>query len=272
MPFFKHDGIRFHFRDEGGGLPFFFQHGLGAELSQPFSLLHPPIGVRLIGFDCRAHGQTEPIGDPLKISIATFADDLSALMDHLRISKAIVGGISMGAAVALNFALRHPDRVEGLVLSRPAWTDKPHPWNVNIFTLIARLAREHGRKQGQELFRETPEYQEALAKWPDVAKSLASQFDNPRIEETAFKLERIIRDTPCHDLKALSAIKVPALVLANKLDPIHPFEFGEILTNAIPKANFREITSKSVSVEKHERDVQTALEQFLQNEFLKQPC
>ena len=54
---FVHDQIHFYFRDEGSGLPFFFQHGLGADVSQPFSLFRPSPAVRLIAFDARAHGQ-----------------------------------------------------------------------------------------------------------------------------------------------------------------------------------------------------------------------
>jgi len=101
---FPQDGIDFHYQSSGLGVPFFFQHGLGADLTQTFGLFRPPDGIRLIGFDCRAHGQTRPVGPPEKISLAAFADDLLALMDWLRIEKAVVGGISMGAAVALNFA------------------------------------------------------------------------------------------------------------------------------------------------------------------------
>src|SRR5262249_56655796 len=55
---FTHDGLRFSYRDEGQGLPFVFQHGLGGDLSQPFSLYRPPPGIRLLGFDARGHGQT----------------------------------------------------------------------------------------------------------------------------------------------------------------------------------------------------------------------
>src|SRR5205814_10240826 len=191
------------------------------------------------------------------------------LMDYVQISEAVAGGISLGAAVALNFTLRYPDFVRGLVLSRPAWTDAPHPWNVRIFTLISRLVREHGRKRGQELFRETPEYKEALVKWPDVAESLASQFDQEDVEETVFKLQRIICDSPCHDLKELAAIRVPTLVMANDLDPVHPIEFGPILAKAIPKAELREITAKSVSLPQHERDVQAALDEISKTYFLE---
>lgn len=62
MAEFIHDGIHFHYRDEGEGIPFLFQHGLGADLTQPFSIFRPPAGIRLIAFDARAHGKTTPIG------------------------------------------------------------------------------------------------------------------------------------------------------------------------------------------------------------------
>ena len=268
MPIFDHDGICFHYRDEGRGLPFFFQHGLGAEIAQPFGLFRPLAGVRLIAFDCRAHGETRPVGDLEKITIAQFADDLRALMAHLEISSAVVGGISMGAATALNFTLRFPEQVQGLVLSRPAWTDRPHPWNVHIFTLIASLIREYGPARGKELFLESPEYKEALEKWPDVARSLAEQFDDPRVEETVAKFVRIIRDKPCETLEQLRSIRVPTLILANDSDPIHPLEFGPLLAKYIPQAQFRQITAKSISVEAHEREVQDALEQFFRTHFI----
>lgn len=263
MPFFHYDGIQFHYRDEGSGLPFFFQHGLGADLTQPFSLCPSLRGVRLIGFDVRAHGKTTPVGPEEKISFCCFADDLLALMDHLEIQRAIVGGISMGAAITLNFALRHPSRVLGLVQSRPAWLDAPNPWNVTMFSLVTRLAREHGRVRGKEHFLESPEYKEALAKWPDVAASLAGQFDNPVVEDTAFKFERIIRDTPCRDRAEWAGIKVPTLVLANRFDPIHPFEYGVEMQRLIPGAEFQEITPKSVSLEEHNADVRRCLDGFL---------
>ena len=263
MPFFHHDGIQFHYRDEGAGVPFFFQHGLGADVSQPFSLCAPPPGIRLIGFDARAHGQTNPVGPEEKISLASFANDLRALMDHLQIQRAIVGGISMGAAITLNFTLRHPELVLGLVQSRPAWLDAPNPWNVTMFSLITRLIREHGREKGKAQFLASPDYAETLAKWPDVANSLAGQFDNPVVDETAFKFERIIKDAPCRDRAEWKHIKAPALILANRFDPIHPFEYGAEMARLIPGAEFQEITAKGVSLEQHNADVQRCLRDFL---------
>jgi pimeloyl-ACP methyl ester carboxylesterase len=268
MPFFNHDSIEFHYRAAGTGLPFFFQHGLGGEVSQPFGLFTPPPGFQLLAFDARAHGKTHPVGNPAKIRFETFAEDLRALMDHLAIQRAIVGGISMGAGVALNFALRFPNRVLGLVLSRPAWLDAPNPWNVKMFSLITRLVGEHGARRGQELFKQTAEYADLLQKWPDVANTLALQFESPQVEETAFKLESLINDTPNTDRQQWDSIQVPTLVLANRQDPIHPFEYGEILAQAIPGAELKEITSKSVSIERHGADVQRWIQGFLQSNFL----
>lgn len=125
MPFFQHDAVRFHYRQTGRGLPFVFQHGLGGTVNQPFGLFTPPAGFQLMAFDFRCHGKTEPLGDPQRIGISAFADDLLVWLDRLQISRAIIGGISLGAAVALNFTLRFPDRVVGLVQSHPPGWQNP---------------------------------------------------------------------------------------------------------------------------------------------------
>ena len=217
----------------------------------------------MIALDCRAHGQTVPAGDDSKISIAAFADDLAALLDQLCIPSAVVGGISMGAAVALDFTLRFRDRVRGLVLSRPAWLDQPFPADRNTFLKIAKLIRQHGALRGADLFKQTNDYQKCLRESPDAADSLLSQFSQPRAEETVIRLERIPLHIPTHKREEWASITVPTLVLANRQDPIHPYEFGETLARMIPGAEFRELTSKSVSVEAHTADVQRHIEGFL---------
>jgi pimeloyl-ACP methyl ester carboxylesterase len=268
MPCFTHDALSFHYRDTGRGVPFFFQHGLGGDVNQPFGLFTPPDGIRMIAFDCRGHGETRPLGDENKLSVATFTDDLIALMDHLEISHAIVGGISMGAALALNVRLRFPQRVRGLVLSRAAWLDAPNEANARIFSLISRLIREHGAREGLARFVQTGEYADYVRASPETAKSLVGQFENPRAEETVAKFERIPRDAPSTNRNEWRSIHEPTLVLANRQDPIHPYEFGQTLAALIPNAEFAELTPKSVSTERHAADVQTAIERFLRRHFL----
>ena len=135
MSSFYSDGLHFNYATRGlGPSTFFFQHGIGGTHAQPLRFLHPfdddglSINkqrtsirkLRLAAFDFRAHGRT-PVGDPEKLRLDAFADDLAAFMDYLQVEKAVLGGISMGAAVALNAALHYPERCIALVLSRPAW-------------------------------------------------------------------------------------------------------------------------------------------------------
>lgn len=264
---FLNDGIDFHYETLGFGVPFFFQHGLGADVTQPFALFHPPGGIRQIGFDCRAHGKTYPVGPAEKISLAAFADDLLALMGYLRIEKAVVGGISMGAAIALNFALRYPQRVLGLVLHRPAWLDGPRRDNVSIFSDIAALIRKQGSEKGLVSFQETEIYRRAVASSPGNAASLAALFVHPRAEETVVKLERIPLDSLGSNRGQWRSIAVPVLVLANDHDAIHPLEYGVTLAREIPGAEFKELTPKSVNAELHRQETQRFLEDFLLRHF-----
>lgn len=98
MRSFDHDGLSLSFRDEGAGPVLLFQHGLGANADQPFEIMSDLDGFRRITLECRGHGGSH-LGAAEDLSIATFADDLLALMDHLEIARAQVGGISMGAAI-----------------------------------------------------------------------------------------------------------------------------------------------------------------------------
>src|SRR5262245_38296441 len=176
MPRFRRDGIDFAYVDRGEGIPVIIQHGLGGDTAQPTLLFQPPPGFRLISFDARGHGETRPFGPPEKIALAAFADDLLGLLDHLGIERAIVGGISMGAAIALNLGLRYPDRMLGLILSRPAWLDRPFPPHLAIFPLLTRLIQECGPQEGRRRFLETEEYRRLKAVNPDSAQTLADHF------------------------------------------------------------------------------------------------
>jgi pimeloyl-ACP methyl ester carboxylesterase len=260
---FIHDGINFHYRQAGEGVPFVFQHGLGGDTNQTFGIFHPPSGFRLLTLDCRAHGLSRPLGALSKLSIAAFADDVITLLDRLGIQRAIVGGISMGAAVSLNLALRFPERVLALVLSRAAWLARPLRSNVRVYTRIAGLIRRQGAKRASELFRETELYRAVRRDSSDAAESLLRQFEDPHIEERYVRLERIARDSPYRSLKELERISVPTLILASRQDPIHPFTFGEILAKTIAGAEFLELTAKSIDKDRHVAEVQDFIASFL---------
>lgn len=268
MPFWAHDDLQFRYREAGGGLPFIFQHGLGGDVNQTMALFVPPQGIRALSLDTRGHGLTRPLGPEDKIGIRQSADDVIAWMDYLRISRAVVGGISMGAAISLNLILRYPQRVTGLVLCRPAWLDGPMERVAELFAQVARLIREVGPDEGYKLYQQTDEYRQMLAESPDCAAGLLGQFQHQRAAETVVKLERIPRDAPCRDLAELATISVPTLVMACRQDPIHPFEYGQQIAGRIPQAEFRELTPKSVSLDEYAAQVQQALTEFLTRNYL----
>ncbi len=240
-----------------------FQHGLGGDVSQPFGLYTPPDGIRLIGMDCRAHGATRPLGDPSLVSIASFTDDLIALINHLDISRVVVGGTSMGAAVALNFALRYPNRVVGVIVSRPAWIDRPLPENARPIAHVAQYLLKYGATEGLQRYKESPEYARMFMECPDTAAALEQQFLDPRAEECVVRLERIPHDAPAHEREEFTTIHVPALVLGCRHDPVHPWECASTLASLLPRAKLVELTPKSVSLQQHVAEFQAVVDDFL---------
>jgi pimeloyl-ACP methyl ester carboxylesterase len=190
-----------------------------------------------------------------------------ALLTELGEQRVVVGGISMGAGVALNFALRYPESTLGLVLSRPAWLDEPLPLNLRHYPVIAKLIREHGAAAALERFRQSGALDAVRRESPDVADSLAGQFTEARAEDAVARLEQIPNDAPNRHRAAWATIHVPTLVMANKMDPVHPFEYGETLARAIPGAMFRELTPKSISRERYQQDTRQHLTEFLSTHF-----
>jgi pimeloyl-ACP methyl ester carboxylesterase len=266
MSFFKASGLTFHFTDDGNvRIPFVFQHGLGADVNQPISFFPEGCPFRLISLDCRGHGKTVPLGDRQSLRFCSFSDDIIKLLDHLGLSKVVIGGISMGAGVALNFVLRHPDRALGLILSRASWLTEPAPPNLTVLLKIARLIRAYGIQQGKELFAASPEYQIALRSSPANAASLMSQFERERAAESVDILESLTNDVPAPDVAAWKGISCPTLVLGCRHDPLHPFEYAQILAREIPGALFSKITAKATSASRHVEDVRREIVRFIES-------
>jgi pimeloyl-ACP methyl ester carboxylesterase len=271
MPTFERGGLAFNYLDEGdpSGRPFVFEHGLGGNVSQPAGVFPPPSGVRLLSLDCRGHGGTRPLGPADKLSFSSFADDVAALMDHLGLQRAVVGGISMGAGVALNLASRYPQRVAGLVLSRPAWLDSSRPENLKAYPVIARLLMEHGAERGREFFEGTEEYADLERATPGAGCSLASsQFGRLCAREYAPVIESLAGDAPSRDRAQWRVMRAPALVLASWQDPTHPHSYAEILARELPSAQLAELTPKIEHEGRHATDAQTAIAGFLGRVFL----
>lgn len=118
MPVAHLNGIDINYEVHGDGTPLVLTHGYSATLKMwreqvpAFSAKY-----RLVIYDSRGHGKTTAPADMNAYGLARdYVGDKLALMDHLGIEKAHVGGLSMGGMIAQEFALQHPDRVKALLL------------------------------------------------------------------------------------------------------------------------------------------------------------
>jgi len=256
----ERDGLALAAYDAGGyGAPFVFQHGLCGDIAQVAEAFPDGTGFRLIGLECRGHGFSEAGS---AFSIATFADDVIALIERIG-APVVLGGISMGAAIASRIAVTRPHLVRGLVLARPAWVVDATPvnmWpNAEVGELLARLPSAEARAEfmGGEtcaLFsREAP----------DNLASLLGFFDREPQAVTASLLQTISVDGPGISEADLGMLEVPALVLATGRDFIHPLAHAERLARHMPSARLTEITPKAISKSAYINDFHSALTAFL---------
>ncbi|CDX60528.1 putative hydrolase or acyltransferase of alpha/beta superfamily [Mesorhizobium plurifarium] len=256
------DGCALAFDVEGKGQPVLWQHGLGAPLDQPVEVFPETTGLQRITLMCRGHGASA-LGDPSRLSIAQFADDALALLDHLGIEQAAVGGISLGAAISLRLASFHAQRVAKLVLARPAWVDGPSIERQRGYHVAAQYLEKYGVDEGTERFRAAPEFLQVMAASPDNAASLIGFFRRPRPDTTIALLSRIPLNWPGVSRAQIEAIRQPALVIGNDQDYVHPLAYARELARLIPGARLVEITSKTIDRAAYVAEFRNALAGFL---------
>jgi pimeloyl-ACP methyl ester carboxylesterase len=262
--FTTEDGCALGYEDIGSGLPVVWQHGLGADRQQPAEVFPGNVGVRRITLECRGHGESQ-MGDPARLSIAQFASDVSALLDHLSIEKAVVGGISLGAAISMRLAVTLRSRVKALILARPAWVEQAAPPAMKPYLLVAQLLKECGPEDGLRKFVCSETFAAVQSASPDNAISLRSFFSRTDEESTIELLSRIPRDGPGLSRQEITSIDMPTLVIGNAEDYVHPLGYALELKDLIPAATLQIVTSKSVEKALYLSQFRKTLETFLQN-------
>lgn len=250
-------------RDTGGGdRAVLFQHGLGGDEAQVAEVFPDGPGVRRITVECRGHGGSTP-GPSGGFSIATFTDDALAVCDGLGVGRFVAGGISMGAAVALRLAVRHPDRVRALALVRPAWLFDAAPPNMRPFAEVAALLRRLPPEGARREFAASPTARRLAEDAPDNLASLLRFFDRDRPDVTAGLLGAIAGDGPGVTAEDAAALRVPTLVIGHAVDGVHPLAHAAALARAIPGARLVEVTPKAADRAAHATDVREAIRGFL---------
>ena len=114
-------------------------------------IAHFSKSYRVIAIDTRGHGQS-PRGEK-PFAIKQFAEDLKVFLDARNIAKAIIFGFSDGGNIALEFALKYPERVEKLILNGanlfPSGVKPLYQWPIEVGYRIAKLFSNKSEKAKQ---------------------------------------------------------------------------------------------------------------------------
>jgi pimeloyl-ACP methyl ester carboxylesterase len=245
-------------------VPVVFQHGLCGSAAQTTEAFPDDADLHLWTLECRGHGRTAagPLAD---LSIASFADDVVALIEREGLAPIVLGGISMGAAMALRIAVRRPALVRALILVRPAWVTESAPANMQPNAEVGEWLARCTPEQARARFAQGATAQRLAAESPDNLASLMGFFDRQPQAVTAALLQRIAADGPGVSPDEVRAVTVPALVIGHEADAIHPMDHARRLAALLPQAELVEITPKSVSRDAYVHDLHTAIRRFTRN-------
>jgi pimeloyl-ACP methyl ester carboxylesterase len=221
-----------------GERPIVLAHGLLMNRHM-FDRLGPALakrGNRVICVDLLGHGRSDQPDDLRLYSMPLFAEQVLALLDHLGLERAVVGGTSLGANVALELAVRHPERVEGLFIEMPV-LDNALAGVAAIFAPIL-LGLRVGRpaiELSSRLASLIPRTNFVL----DIGLDWARRRPGPSIAV----LEGLLLGETAPPREQRRLIDRPALVVGHQRDPLHPFSDSGMLLEELTRAQLVEANS-----------------------------
>ncbi len=229
-----------HIVSAGEGTPVVLLHGLTATLRYVVmgSRALERSGHRVLSYDARGHGSSDPAPDAARYEYADLSDDLLRVMDGAGVERAVLAGASMGAHTALRFTLERPDRVAGLVVITPAYDPEREEDAASLahWDALSEGLR-NGGVDGFIAAHGVPDVPEAWrATLLTVLRQRLEGHEHP--EAVADALRVVPRSRPFARLDELEQIAVPTAVVADRdePDPAHPLAVGEAYAARIPGA------------------------------------
>ncbi|MBI4787883.1 MAG: alpha/beta fold hydrolase [Chloroflexi bacterium] len=226
----KIHGFEMAYDDTGAvGAPLLLIHGFPLDrtlwLAQTNGLADM---ARVIAPDLRGAGESGLPPGP--VTMDTYADDLSALLDSLGVKSAIVGGLSMGGYIAFAFYRKYPHRVRALVLA----DTRPQPDSAEAKKMRdanAALARDQGVGAVAERLLPKLLAPKTFESRPEVAKGARELMARQPVEGVVAQL-MALRDRP-DSTPTLAQISVPTLVIVGAEDALTPPKDSEMMRDAI---------------------------------------
>src|SRR5581483_5772892 len=194
-------------------------------------------GYRVILLDLLGHGRSDKTSDPKDHRNDFYADQVIALLDHLGLPQAMVGGVSLGCIVSLHVAVKAPQRVAGLFLEMPVmeWSA---PWAAFLLApplLAARFAR-FAYTPFTRLMRRLPRPRQLRHEWLAGIMNTLS-LDPPVV---AAILHGTLVGPIVPSERQRRAIQAPALVIGHSGDRLHEFRDAHVLSEELPNGRLLE--------------------------------
>lgn len=237
------DGLELVAESFGSGPPIVAAHGLTGNrqmTKRQFQTLAEKFSI--IVFDQRGHNDSSPITVPSLYNPDRMAEDIRNIMDAYQIQNAIIQGESMGAATALLFALKYPQRVKTLLLTGPAFCDKPNP-EIESLRMMAQDIKKHGKEQYLKL-----SAQRMREDWNAPAEVIESvQFmQNSHQEDSLITALETVKDWIILDnIAEISQLMMPVYIVAWRDDTLHPLKLAERMVKYLPNVKLKILPSVS---------------------------
>jgi pimeloyl-ACP methyl ester carboxylesterase len=194
-------------------------------------------GHRVLCLDLLGHGDSDRPPEMVNYSMTTFGRQAIALIDHVDVDEAVVGGTSLGANAALEATAAAPERVRGLLVEMPVLDNALLGCALTFTPLLvgltfgAPVARLIGR-----VARTAPRTGSLL---PDMMLDWVSQDPKP----SASVLQGLFFGRVAPPSEERQAIDQQTLVIGHYRDPIHPFSDSDMLVRELPNARLVEASS-----------------------------
>ncbi len=239
MPEFDYNGHRISYDEYGAGeRPLILVHGLLMN-RRMFDRLGPAMaerGNRVIAVDLLGHGRSERPTEMSQYSMTFFARQVEALLDHLDLEDAVIGGTSLGANVTLELAYLEPKRVKGMMIEMPV-LDNALLAAAVIFTPIMI-----GLRFGEPLLKVVAAGARRIPRSNPLLDMGLDWFrQDPAASEAILEGLFLGSSAPHHQFRV--QMEQPALVIGHHADPLHPFSDAGMLAEELPHARLIEANS-----------------------------
>ncbi|HZR81449.1 MAG TPA: alpha/beta hydrolase [Candidatus Binatia bacterium] len=234
------DGLELAVEVLGDGQPLLFAHPLGSCHHQTERVLAPLTeDYQLIVFDQRGHCGSTPVTDEALYDARRMAADIGAILDHLGLEQAIVGGESMGAATALLFATMHPKRVQQLIQVAPTSVDRANP-NAAMIVAISDFAERYGLQAAADAIT-LSSMSHGIPR--EAASMVTALWSHHHVESFAAANRVVPMWAPFEDLNPVAALRMPIGVFAWGADPSRPLPLARRLAAAARRGRIETVAS-----------------------------